>query len=30
MFNKTDWFSVEEHQKRAILSEIDDIDGNRL
>lgn len=30
LFNKTDWFSVEEHQKRAILSEIDDIDGNRL
>ncbi len=22
MFNKTDWFSVEEHQKRAILSEM--------
>ena len=30
LFCGTDWFSVEESQKRTLLSEIDAIDGNRL
>ena len=30
LFCGTDWFSVEEGQKRALQSEIDAIDGNRL
>ena len=30
LFSRADWFSVEENQKRALQSEIDAIDGNRL
>jgi hypothetical protein len=30
LFTQTDWYSVEEHQKRSILSEIDGINGDRL
>ena len=30
LFCRTDWFSVEESQKRSLQSEIDAIDGNRL
>ena len=30
LFCGTDWFSVEKNQKRALQSEIDSIDGNRL
>jgi len=30
LFTQTDWHSVEEHRKRAIQSEIDSFDGNRL
>ena len=30
LFCGTDWFSVEESQRRTLQSEIDDIDGNRL
>ena len=30
LFCRTDWFSVEEGQKRTLQSEIDAIDGNRL
>jgi hypothetical protein len=30
LFSTTDWFSVEENQKRSIISEIDGLQGNRL
>ena len=30
LFSTTDWFSVEEDQKRSIASEIDGLEGNRL
>ena len=30
LFSKADWFSVEEHQKNAMLEEIDKVEGNRL
>jgi hypothetical protein len=30
LFNKIDWFSVDQHQRKSLLAEINGLDGNRL
>lgn len=30
LFNKLDWFAVDKHQRKKLVEEIEDLDGNRL